>query len=276
MTSTSLSFADRLADLTIPKTSVPLMTFEPPRIWFHNGDRKSKTAGSFYTKDAEFPGGLGAPWADDDRFDGETGFSTQTLKVAVLSYRSQPFSKTQDEQGRDRVKFEQHWEKGMSILTELLCLIEGNDEPVVWSMKGLTGKAVTGKGGILQQYKNGLMKDASRLAGQGLPPWAFWLPVASKRTADGKIAYEDTGYGSFITPPALTLPENPLDALFGGQDLIDRGEAALHQYPTWAETRRLPQNTVEGEVVYEAAQAQLPPGRNAPQSYTPDDSEALF
>lgn len=265
-----MSFADMITGLTVRTNKV--VSFEPPKIWYHNGVRQAKTPGSFYTKLAEVPAGLGAPWASDDRFEGEQGYSTTALKIAVLAHRSQPFRKYKDADGRERIEYMPRWEKGMSIHTELLCLIEGHAEPVVWSMKGLTGAAVTGKGGILQSYRNGLLKEACRMAGQALPEWAFWLPIASKRTSDGKIAYEDTGFGSFITPPALHLPAQPLEALFGGQELIDRGEAALAQYPTWESFKRLPQNTTEGEFTVEAVPA-LPPGRNVPQPVTEADDD---
>jgi hypothetical protein len=56
------SFADQITDLAIPDTTQTI-AFEPPKIWFHNGVKQAKTAGSFYTRASEFANGLGAPWA---------------------------------------------------------------------------------------------------------------------------------------------------------------------------------------------------------------------
>ena len=266
------TFADQIAALAIPETK--LVEFQPPRIWWHNGVKQAKTPGNFYTKAAEFPEALVAPWVPDDRFEGEEGYTTHTLRIAVLAVRSQPFKKFKDNDGKDRVEYGTRWEPGMSIHTELLCLIEGSDAPVVWSMKGLTGKAVTGKGGILQTYQSGLLKEASRQAKRGLPLWSFWLPIASKKHGD-KIAYEDTGFGSFVTPPALYLPENPIDALFVGGEVLQRGADALNEYASWQDTKRLPEGVVEGEIVEDAPHPadikQIAAPRNVPQPVSDAD-----
>lgn len=250
------TFTEQMQSITIHTDKV--ITFEPARIWWHNGVKQAKTGGSFYARANDFPAGLIAPWAPEERFDGEAGFTTTMLKVAVLAQRSQAFRKFKDADGKDQIEYMPRWEKGLSIHTELLCLIEGHDEAVVWSMKGLTGAAVTGRGGILQTYRNGILKEAARLARQALPEWAFWLPIATKRSGE-KIAYEDTGFGSFVTPPALFLPENPIDTLFVGADILDRGADILNDYPDWETTRRLPKNTIEGE--YAPA---LPAPKNTP------------
>lgn len=264
------SFADQITDLAIPETK--LVTFEPPRFWYHNGVKQAKTAGSFYTRASEFAGGLSAPWAPEERFDGESGFSTSALRIAVLAFRSQPFKKWKDEEGKDQTEFAFKYEKGMTILTEILCMIEGYDGAAVWSMKGLTGQAVTGRGaGLLPAYTNGLLKEASRIARRGLPLWSFWLPIASKRVGE-KVAYEDTGYGSFITPPALFLPANAMDELFVGPDALQRGADLLKEYPEWDTTKRMPGGVVTAEFTVEETKALPPPSRNVPQLVGDDDS----
>lgn len=262
------SFAEQIAAVDIPATALP--DAQPPRIWWHNGVKVAKTPGNFYTKADEFPGGLAAPWEHDDRFESEAGFSTRTLKIAPLAVRNQPFRKIKDTDGRDRVEYARRWEAGMSIHTEILCLMEGYDGAVVWSMKGLTGKAVTGKGGILTVYRNGLLREAGLIAKKGLPLWAFWLPISSKMNGD-KIAYEDSGFGSLVTPPALVLPDAPLDTLFVGPDVLQRGADVLHDMAAWADYKRLPDNVVEGEVVYAALPAPAATGRNVPVAMSAND-----
>jgi hypothetical protein len=241
------SFADQITDLAIPD-STPTFAFEPPKIWWHNGVKQAKTAGSFYTRASEFANGLSAPWATEERFEGEQGYSTSALKIAVLAVRSQAMRKYKDAEGRDQVEWLMRWEQGASVYTELLCMMEGYDGPVVLAVKGLTGKAITGKGGILQNYQNGLLKEAARVAKRSLPLWSFWLPISSKQS-NGKTTYEDTGFGSFVTPPALHLPDAPMDALFVGPELIARGAEILNDMIDWPAFKRLPQNVVEGEVV---------------------------
>lgn len=263
------TFSEQITDLAIPETKP--VTFEPPRFWYHNGVKQAKTPGSFYTRASEFAGGLASPWSPEERFDGEAGFSTTALRIAVLAFRSQPFRKWKDAEGKDQTEFALRYEKGMTVLTEILCMIEGYDDVCVWSMKGLTGQAVTGKGsGIIPAYVNGLLKEASRIAKKPLPLWSFWLPIASKKVGD-KIAYEDTGYGSFITPPAAFYPANAMDTLFVGPELLSRGDALLREHAEWADFRRMPNGVVNASYTVEEPK-QLPAGRNVPQLIGDDDS----
>lgn len=258
MTST---FAAQMQGITISNAKV--VEFAPPKMWWHNGVKQAKTPGTFYTRASEFPNGL--PWTPEQRFDNEDGYVTETAKIAILAVRQQAFRKDKDDP-QAKVEWLMRWEQGASIYTELLCLLEGHDGPVVWACKGLTGKAVTGKGGILQTYQNGLLKEAARVAGKALPLWTFWLPIASKRTADGKVAYEDTGYGSLVTPPALHLPTNAMDALFVGADVMRLGDSVIGQYPSWEQHKRLPAEVVEGEVVHAPALPAPHANRNIPIS----------
>lgn len=263
------SFADQITALAIPDTKT--VTFEPPRLWWHNGVKQAKTGGSFYTRASEFPAGLTDPWTPEERFEGEQGFATLKLNIAVLAYRSQPFRKYQDAAGKDRVEYGLKWEKGMSIHTEVLCMIPGYDGAAVWSMKGMTGQAVTGKGGIIRSYVDGMLREAGRIAKRGLPLWSFWLPIGTKLLATDKIAYEDTGFGSFVTPPALHLPANAMDVLFVGSDLLNRGAELLNEHEGWADARRMPEGTVEAEyTVSETPQIAAP--RNVPVAVDEGDT----
>lgn len=268
------TFAEQAADLVVRTGNTA--SFES-KFWWHNGVKAAKTPGSFYARAADYPEGLEEPWHSEERFDNEPGYVAAQLNIAVILQRSQPFREIKDATGKTTgIEWLTQWSKGDKILTELLCLIEGYDQPVVWSMKGMTAKAVVGRGGILQTYRDGLLKTACKLARRALPQWSFWLPIASKRTADGKVAYEDTGFSSFITPPALVLPDNAIDVLFGRQSLITRGEDALNMYPAWEQFKRLPGNIFEGETTVEMVPALPAPHRNVPQMITDASLDDVF
>lgn len=271
-----MSFADQITALAIPDTNTA--AFDPPRFNWHNGIKQVKTPGNFYAKQNEFAEGLGTPWVADSRFENEAGFTTPALKIAVLAWRQQPLRKTKTAEGRDQVQYFLKWEEGMTFHTEVLCMIEGFSGAAVWSMKGTTGAAVTRrnrrepiKQGLLWNYIDGLLKEASRIAKRGLPTWTFWLPIATKLAGD-KIAYEDTGYGSFVTPPALHLPANAMDTLFVGQELLTLGEDLLREHHGWAEKRRPTEDTIDADYsVSESLQIAAP--RNVPQPVEADEAD---
>ena len=274
-----MSFADMIKGIAIPETA-PRSGDSLPMIRWYNGAKAARpnqadTPGDFYTRASNFPSGLGEPWKNDTRFENDNGgYSTETLKIAILAYRQQPFRDERDPVSNKVIPGSRQWftkwEKGMQLYTEVLCFVEGYDGVAVWASDGLTGKAVTGKGGIIKTYELGLLAEAERVAGgQQLPLWSFWLPISTKRTADGKIAFEDTGYGSLITPPALHLPKDALDTLFVGAELLEKGARLMRQQARWAEQKRLPANVVEGVVVAPA----LPAPRNVPVNIDSADIE---
>lgn len=267
-----MSFADTIKGITIPQTAARDMDNQS-RFYWHNGIRAAKTGGSFYAKQADFSGEFSPPWKADTRFEDEAGFGTTDLKIAVLAYRTQPFIQHEKLPGEKygRKEWFLKWEKGMKFYTEVLCFVEGYPDIAVWASDGLTGKAVTGKGGIIPSYEAGLLAQAEGVAGQPLPLWAFWLPISTKRVGD-KIAYEDTGFGSFVTPPALHLPKDAMETRFVGGELLERGARLMKQYARWATTKRLPENTVEAEYTV-SAPAQIAAPRNVPQPITDADLE---
>lgn len=245
---------------------------QPPRIWWHNGDKRSKTPGSFYTKLDEIGVEPAAPWQSDDRFDNEDGFATNKLNVAIIGHRSQAFK--QDNADSPWIWLTK-WEKGARIYTEVLCIVEGIDEPVVWACKGMTGKAVTGKGdGIIDRYKTALLREAEKLSKRTLPPWSFWLPIASEVDASGKLVYADTGFGSFITRPRIHWPaghkvDAVINMLFVGKELIERGAEIRNQYADWFKARRV--NDEAPVAAEQEAEEDAPPQRNVPQPLSEDD-----
>jgi len=225
-----MSFVDSINAATLPaaETSEDLPVF-----WFFNGDKRRQEPGVFYMKDGALWDDPTPPWQAGERFPGEKGWQAEVLRIALLGYRQQAFVST-SEDGRQSRRYLAEWEPGASFLNEILCIAEGlGDDPVVWSCKGLTGKAVLGKGGMLQQYNGGLLSVARKLARQAhgpeaarkIPLHAFWLPIASERDAQGRVIYTDTGHGSTVTLPALQLPaeitEQTIDACYVGPERLE-------------------------------------------------------
>lgn len=214
---------------------------QPARMYWYNGAKSARTGGVFHIKFDELGHTPQEPWKDSERFDNEAGFETDSLRIAVIGQRQQAFRSIKDG-NQERREWLARWEQGAQLYTEVLCMVQGIEQPVVWVMKGLTGKAVTGKGGILNHYKNGLLRDATRLANKPLNPWAFWLPISTIKDAQGKIKYEDTGFGSTVTPPALFLPQGDVESMINelwiGADLYEECGRIREQFDAWLHEQR--------------------------------------
>jgi hypothetical protein len=215
---------------------------EYPRIWWYNGSKQAGTNGHFFTTEREFPEGI-AGWSQVDRYDDEVGYSAEALKIAVIRRRAQAYS---EERSGDNVTktWHSHYKPGLKIYTELLCLIEGYDEPVLWIVKGMTGQAVTKrKVGMLDVFKASVLDEAQKTwKGDGaVPPWAFWMPIMAPKTDKGKPVYTDTGYGSHVTLPVLALPtiqRDSLKALFVNRALLNFGLEVYHATAEWQKAQR--------------------------------------
>ena len=215
----------------------------PPRVWWFNGVRQARTAVVFYTKLEEHPGPLPVPWTVSHRFDGEVGYEATTLRIAVIGMRQEPFiPETDPTTGQKRRRFIKRWETGAQLYNEWLCFIDPLSYPVVLCSKGLTGKAlaVAWKG-----YKTRVLKPAERMVGRALPAWSFWLPITGMVDERGRPFYADTGHGSFVTPPALVLPDAPeaalAESLFVGADVLAAGVQVRQEYDGWLKERRVEQ-----------------------------------
>lgn len=213
-----------------------------PRIWWYNGSKQAGTNGHFYTTQREFeqcPTGFETV----ERYDDEVGYKADALRIAIIRRRAQAYTEVRDG-GNATKTWHDHYKPGMRIYTELLCLIEGIDEPVVWVVKGMTGQAVTKKrSGLIAQHDELVLKLAAQTwkGGGVVPPWAFWMPIMAPKTDKGKPAYTDTGYGSFVTLPVLALPQMSRDALkvlFVGRPLLDEGLRIYHDSAEWFTTMR--------------------------------------
>lgn len=236
-------------DLLAAATAVPAVadtTDRLPSLGWRNGSKQAKTGGFFYIKADDL--GVDVPdpeiWTEVNIYGEEIGYKAERLKLACLGYRQQAFTE-EDQGGKYPVKtWLPEWAPGAKIFTEVLVAAEGLDGIWSWNIKGMTGRAVTGKGGILQQHKRFTTAAAAAIKAQ-FSPWAFWMIIETKTDARGNPAYEDTGFKSTVTPPVLlTDPGEPtLDAaarLFVGKERYAELTEQYHQFKKagWFEQRR--------------------------------------
>lgn len=228
--------------------------------WMH-GNKAGKTPGAFFGKATEFSGTPAAPWLPDDRFDDDPGYSAPALNVAFVAWRSQWYK--QEEQGPKI--WLSDYEAGARKQVEYIVFAEGCDDPMILTLPKFTkAKPIQD---IVKDYRDGLLKQASRLAKRALPLWSFWVPISGKQSKDGKAVYEEVtrasgSTGAYVTYPVVTWGDNPMDTLFVGEALLRKGGDVARTYGHWTETRRLPAGVVEGEIV---PPRQLTSGRNVPQ-----------
>ena len=227
-----MSFVDqvRVVPVDIPDDPRP----KPPRLYWFNGDKRSKTPGVFHIKHTELGEPPAQPWKVSDRFDGEVGYQTKSLDICVIGLKTQPFISERDGTREVGKRWLTKWVKGAQLYTEVLALVEGIDGAVTWNSKGLTGKAFSS---ILRIYQTALLRQAESIAGQKLPLWSFWLPIGSAVDDDGKTIFADTGFGSYTTPPALHLPDMPInelvERLFVGADYYAECDRIRKENASW-------------------------------------------
>lgn len=221
--------------------------------WMH-GNKAGKTPGAFFGKATEFSGVPSAPWVADDRFDDDPGYGASALRLAFVCWRAQWYK--QDESGPKLWLTD--YEQGAKKQVEYIVLAEGCDDPLILTLPKFTkAKPIQD---IVQAYRDGLLKQASRLAKRALPLWSFWVPISGKLTKDNKPAYEEVqragaGTGAYVTYPVATFPADAMDTLFVGEELLRRGGDVARTYGSWVAQKRLPAGVVEGEVMH----------RNVPQ-----------
>lgn len=234
--------------------------------WMH-GNKAGKTPGAFFGKATEFSGAPAAPWVEDDRFEDDPGYSASALWLAFICWRAQWYK--QDESGPKI--WLPDYEQGAKKQVEYIVFAEGVEEPLVLTLPKFTkAKPIQD---IVGAYRDGLLKQASRVAKRGLPLWSFWVPIQGKQK-DNKPIYEEVqrngaGTGAYVTYPVAAFPDNAMDTLFVGEELLRRGGEVARTYGAWTQQKRLPQNTVEGEVLGLPA-----PRKNEPQPI--DESADLF
>lgn len=247
--------------------------------WYH-GNKAGKTPGAFYGKETEFVDIPGEPWMGDDRFNEganpEFGFSATTLRIAFIGFRQQWFM-PKNEDTNTPFTWLTDYKDGARKQVEWLCFVEGSDNPMILSGSKPTKTIPFSK--ILNQYRGGLLKQAGLRLRRPLPLWFHWLPIAGEKTADGKPVYTEAtdrdgkGFGSFVTTPKLYLPQNAVDSLFVGPELLNYGANLRRDFGWWFEEVKLPGNTVEAE--YEIEDEPVPSRKNQPVAINIDDDSSL-
>lgn len=250
--------------------------------WLHGTNQGgAKTAGVFYIKDTELAEPPAAPWQSDSRYEDqaepERGYSAALLKIAPIVWHSQWHMPEHGEDGEQmRRKAPKNWisayERGAQKHTDIICLVEGTDDPLVLSADGkYKSGAFTD---IIRMYRNGLLRKAdfqARKRGKRAVPWMFWLPIAQKKRADGSADYvkvidPKTGKetGSVVTPPTLYLPADATESLLVSPEQLKLGGEIFAAFLQWSRELRQPPETAYGH-------PQLPPGRNVPQQIDEDE-----
>lgn len=237
-------------DLLAAASSVPAVADTSdrlPLLGWRNGVKQVKTGGFFYIKADDLGADVPDPdiWTEVNIYGEEIGYKADRLRLACLGYRQQAFFEEEVAGSKYPVKtWLAEWQQGAKIQTEALVAAEGLPGIWSWNSKGMTGRAVTGKGGIFAQHKRFTSAAAAAIKAQ-FSPWAFWMTIETKTDARGNPAYDDTGFKSFVTLPSLlTDPGEPtLDAarrLFVGTERYAELTAQYHQFKKsgWFEQRR--------------------------------------
>lgn len=252
---------------------VTFQTYDEPtqgdglvRFQWRNGERKRKSGGYFFIAARRLPEGFspGAPWEPTTEiFESgaeEEGFKAETLKLAIIGARQQPFIR------KDGVKT---WlpkgkyakgEQGAGLQVDVLCAAEGLESlgPVVWSSSTVkTSFAIIARDGILHTLKDQVVKTAEAIKKAPLRPWCFWATIGTERDAKGAVVYTET-QGKPVTRPMLTLPaaidKAALIGMATGKDWAVWGEEQRGAYDAWFKEER----------TNDVAPAQ-PAGKNVPQ-----------
>lgn len=256
--------------------------------WLHGTNKGgAKTPGVFYIKDTELAGPPAAPWQADNRYEDqgepEYGYSAALLKIAPIVWHSQWWRPERDDKGEQvQRKGPRDWingyEDGAQKHIDLICLVEGIDDPLVLSADGKSkcGAIID----IIRVYRNGLLRKAdfqARKRGKRAVPWMFWLPVAQKKRADGSTDYvkvidPKTGKetGSVVTPPTLYLPADAIESLLVTEEQLRLGGEIFTAYLEWSRELRQPPNVTNASYTI-SGHPQLPPGKNVPVPI--DDTE---
>jgi hypothetical protein len=215
-----------------------------PRFYYHNGERartgNGGTNGEWYIKQAELDahGAIinGHPWAPKEKFSGEPGWIASEARIAPIMVRSQAFMVE-----NDVTTWLPHYTAGARIYTEILCWADGISTPAIFCLKGMTAKAINGKGGIISTFR----KDAAEISSDASmsPPWTFYIPMMAPVDKAGRPVYTDTGYKSFVTMPVLGGSQSlagadDLEKLFVGDERLLEGSSVALMHAKWKDEKR--------------------------------------
>ena len=184
-------------------TPIAETTAELPRLYWRNGAMALNTPGVFYIKAEELNEAPDvADWQSIEKYRDEQGYSAEHAFIACVGYRQQPFMVDRTDPKNKVTTWLPRYEKGAQFYTEMLCAVRGLDEMVVLIVKGLGGRAMVGKGGVLYQHQK-TAQDIGRAVGARFNPWAFWMEVGGALDKKGRPDYTATGHSSFVTLPTL-------------------------------------------------------------------------
>src|SRR5262245_12307136 len=213
-----------------------------PRIWWMNGDRKSATPGFFRFDQDIIDEPLPAPWEAKivtfENGNTQASWVTPKLRMMIVAVRQQAFIAERGPDGKSRKTWlnSKYMDKGavnQSVLTEVLCMIEGVPIPFVWGAPSIkTSMAISANGGIIDQI-DALRETGRRTWKMKLNRWAFWAPIKTTVDKDGVTVYEQTK-GKPVTPPRVYIPKADPLSLWVGDDLYRAGYDLYCQYPDWS------------------------------------------
>lgn len=216
------------------------------RFRWNNGMKvgRNASAGMWYAKGDAFQGSLPTGWAKSLAFEGD-GYEAKVIKMLPLLKRSQPFTKV-----GDSVVWHPEWVQnaGMKMYTEVLCLLEGYDEPLVMTGKGWAASRITHyKRGCFGEQTEYITKPASQLAEKPLQPWAFWHVIGGAFDKGNQPIFVEVGTGQqkthlhdivlHVSGPADSAL---LDALYVGDELYEKATTIYNVYVQmeWHKERR--------------------------------------
>jgi hypothetical protein len=128
-------------------------------------------------------------------------------------------------------------------LTHLLVDIKGIDSLCIITMRGYVSKTLSGRDGLIRQFVDKVVNEASRVArGNGVskqfPICAFEMPLGSK-TTEGKPVFTEVGSKNKakVTLPSMILPEAvdaaALDKMYVGAARFEKLQAAYEESSDW-------------------------------------------
>lgn len=247
------------------------------RIYWMNGEPRVKTPGRFWAfpdRLAEAGITVGAPWSEPQKHAFKDGNEkplhfARALRLAPICWRQQNFIK--DDEGGVATWLEPgkrgKFGPGEAVFFEMLAIVEGLSEPVVFSTKSIKA-AMAFLANILPDYRK--VRDAIKAerGGRAVPPWWFWLAIRSAVDPQTKEPVYEKTSGSMVTPPIWVMPPNlesreTWKTMYVGSDLAAVGEAAWLAARDWAS-----RPISEGFSAQGAEEAAPAGGRNVPQAVT--------
>jgi len=242
------------------------------RIRWNNGRKVGRTGepGQFYVK-AQYMNACPDGWAESSLYPNEEGYESPDIALVPIARRTQPFTMIDGS-----MIWHKHWErdKGMKLYTEIVCLMRGYTEPVIFACKGWIAGRITGaKHSVLSNHNDWVVKTANAQAEAALPQWAFWVEFGGAVDAQKKPLFVEVGSGTQkaglhdvqllgITEPAT---EAQITALYIGDELFAKAAALRAELVNdgWLDERR-------GNI--EAEPAPTPQNTAVPI----EDDEAMF